>query len=175
MMNGAFMAILLSRPVSPVRPRGGSDLGTVALTGDVQDGVRVPWVVLEQLNGLGGGAHDQLHAALLCFRLDLVHDGEVAEHAGPDDQALALPGDLFLRRHRRVAELLPELPRRFLFPPAEFTPVQDDVLGVLLPVDLEGADLALAPLHGTVLLLVLVEQSSACRMGTAEIRGFRAD
>jgi hypothetical protein len=50
-----------------------------------------------------------------------------------------------------MAELLPELPGRFLASPAQFAPVQDDVPGVFLAVDLEGAELALAPFHETIL------------------------
>jgi hypothetical protein len=50
-----------------------------------------------------------------------------------------------------VAELLPELAGRFLPSAAKFAPVQDDVLGVLFTVDLEGAELALTPFHETIL------------------------
>src|SRR5262249_38244345 len=114
---------------------------------DVQNGVRVRGAILEDLHRFRGGAHDQLDAALLRFRLDFLHDRQMAEHARADHQALALPRNLFLGRYGSVPELFAKLPRLFLAAPAQSAAIQDDVLGVLLAVNLERTDLVLAPLH----------------------------
>src|SRR5262249_10606788 len=119
----------------------------IFLASDVQDGVGVRRIVLEKLNGFRSGTHVQDHAPLLCFHLDLIHHREAPEHPGADDKMFALPRDCFQERHRRVPESLLELARRFFPTSSEFSSIQDHILGVFFAVDLDGANLALAPFH----------------------------
>lgn len=72
----------------------------------MKDRVRLLWVRLQYLDGFCRRQHDQLNPAVLRLTLHVVHDGETAIRSGADDQARALPRNVFFRGKRGVAKRL---------------------------------------------------------------------
>src|SRR3990170_3836415 len=101
----------------------------------------------EQDAGLVRRQGDQLHPPTGRFRDDRLVDGQSAVEAGPDHQPAARPGDGLQEAERRVPVAVAERPRRLLLAPIHAPPLDDDVVVVPLPVDLDQAELDEAYLH----------------------------
>jgi hypothetical protein len=61
-------------------------------------------------------------------------------YSGADDQPAATPGEFFVGRQRRVPEPVSVLLGGFLGPFPYPARLDDDVVFVLLPIDLDGAE-----------------------------------
>src|SRR6266550_4896212 len=107
---------------------------------DVQDCVGLPVSVPQQFDRFLCSHHDNFDSAASGFFEHGRHHGHRALCPSSDDQARALPRDLFFHREGRVAVLVAKLLRGFLLPPKNLAPVDDDVALVLIAVDADGAE-----------------------------------
>ena len=105
----------------------------------MQDGVCVLRGLAQLLDRLGCRQDEQLDVAALGFLLHFIHDRQ-RSRSGADDQPSAFPRDCFLRRHRRVAESLPEFLGGLLLPLANLPAIDEDVVLVRHAVDANRAE-----------------------------------
>ena len=96
----------------------------------------------------GGWNDDEFDVAAFGFAFYFFHDGQAAVGSGADDEALALPGDLFFEGQGRVAELVAEFLGRGFPALADFAAVDDDVVVDGRAVDLDSAEGEFAEVHG---------------------------
>src|SRR5262249_53360669 len=102
--------------------------------GHVQDGVCFLRVLAQLLNRLDCRQHQQLDMAALGFLFHFVHHRQSA-CSGADDQPSTFPRDLFLRRKRCVAEIIPEFLGGLLLTLADLPSIDEHVAFVSDPVD----------------------------------------
>ncbi len=106
----------------------------------MQDGVRLALLhFLQQLTDFQRGRRNDLDTAPFRLRQDFVHYRKRTMGAGPDNQPFASPGNFFLGRKRRVAELFAELLGRPFLPFPHFAAVEHNIIGVALSLDLDLA------------------------------------
>ena len=100
----------------------------------MENGIGVFCVPLQELDGFFRWKDDQFNFVLLSFTSNLIHDGKCSG-ARANYQPAAFPRYLLCRREWRVAESVPKLLRWFLLAPANFSPVDHDVIAVLNAID----------------------------------------
>lgn len=106
----------------------------------MQDGVGLSLLhVLQQLTDFRCRRRDDLDTASFRLHQDFVHYRKRTVGAGPDNEPLGSPGNLFLGRKRRVAEPFAELLRRSFLPFPHFAPVDHHIMRVTLSLDLDLA------------------------------------
>ena len=105
----------------------------------MQDGVRSCGRLLEFLNRLLRRQDHEFDFAARSFFLHLFHDRQ-SSCAGPDHQALALPGYLLLDGNWRVSEGFTELFGRLLLALADFTAIDHHVVLVGGPVNADRTE-----------------------------------
>ena len=91
-----------------------------ALARDVKNRVRVFGFALQHLDCVDGGQDKQFDFVTLGFALYSLHDGQSTVCTTADDELVALPGDFFFYRERRVAELFSKFLRRLFLALADF-------------------------------------------------------
>src|ERR1039457_5653373 len=102
---------------------------------------------LQEIHGFFRWEDDQFNFAPLSLTSDPIHDRQCSA-ARADHQAAAFPRYLLVQRERRVTETVPKLLGGFLLAPANFPPVDHDVVGVLNAVDLNSPKGELLERHG---------------------------
>jgi hypothetical protein len=94
------------------------------LAGEVEDSVGPSGVSAEKLECLLCGEGDEFDVPPFRFAAHRFHDWQRSA-AGPDHQALALPGDVLVERQRRVAVELSVLLGAALLPLPDLAAVDD--------------------------------------------------
>ena len=97
--------------------------------------------VLQQLTDFRCRRRNDLDTAPFRLRQDFIHYRKTAIGAGPDNEPLASPGNFFLGRKRRVAELFAKLLRRPFLPFPHFAAVDHYIMRIALSLDLDLAKL----------------------------------
>src|SRR4051794_35080672 len=82
----------------------------------------------------------EVHAPTTSLLDDLGHDRQRAIGSGADDQPASAPGEFLVGRQRSVPEFIAVWLRGLLLPFPHLATVDDDVVLVLPPIDLNGSE-----------------------------------
>ena len=103
----------------------------------MQDGVSLTLLdFLQQLTDFRCGRRNELYTAPFRFRQDFVHDRKRAMGAGPHNEPLASPRNLFPGRKRRVAEFFAVFFGRSLLAFPHFAAFDHHIMRVALSINL---------------------------------------
>jgi hypothetical protein len=134
----------LNRAQTPERIR----LQIVGSAGDVKDRADLPWFeARDQSAGLFGRDSDKVNVSASSLRHHLWHDRQRAMGPGADDQPGSAPGEFLVGRQRSVSELVAVWLRGLLAPFAHSTSVDDDVMLIGSPLDLDRPESEKSHIH----------------------------